>query len=91
MAATKGRRAAADRAEWGFHWKPSDKNDESNGLITTLWADLRRKQLPKSESSDVDSWYEEEQAERKALSARIGRAYNIDADRRENWRRRYWN
>ncbi|HEX2700342.1 MAG TPA: hypothetical protein VHM89_09100 [Acidimicrobiales bacterium] len=90
MAATK-RSGAADRAVWGYHWKPSDKNDESNGMLTTLWADLRRKPLPKSEPSDVESWYEDEQAERKAFSARIGRAHNIDADRRENWRRRYWN
>jgi len=90
MAATKGS-GAAPRAEWGYHWKPSDKNDESHGLITTLWADLRRKQLPKTDPADIESWYEEEQAERRALSARIGLAHNIDPERRENWRRRYWN
>lgn len=90
MAATR-RGAAADKATWGDHWKGSDRNDESKGMVAALWADLRRKQLPKSDSSDVEDWYEEEQAERRAFSARIGLAHNIDPERRESFRRRYWN
>ena len=90
MAATR-RGGAAEKATWGYHWKPSDKNDDSQGMVAALWADLRRKQLPKSDPSDIEEWYEEEQAERRALSARIGLAHNIDPDRRENFRRRYWN
>ena len=90
MAATR-RGGAAEKATWGYHWKASDKNDESQGMLTALWADLRRKQLPKSDPSDIDDWYEEEQAERRALSARIGLAHNVDPERRERFRRRYWN
>lgn len=80
-----------ERVTWGHKWKASPYNDGSQGLMTTLWADLRRKQLPRTETPDVDAWYEEEQEQRKELAARIGRAHNIDPNRRENWRRRYWN
>jgi len=90
MAATR-RGGFAETATWGYHWKGSDRNDESQGMLAALWADLRGKQLPKAESSDVEDWYEEEQAARRAYSAGIGLAHNVDPERRENWRRRYWN
>lgn len=80
-----------ERVTWGHKYGGSSYNDESNGLLTTLWADLRRKQLPKAETSEDDQWYEQEQEERRLLAARIGKAHNVDPDRRESWRRRYWN
>lgn len=80
-----------ERVTWGHKWRASPYNDESHGLMATLWADLRRKQLPKTDTSEDQLWYEQQQEERRQLAARIGRAHNIDPDRRENWRRRYWN
>lgn len=92
MAATKGRSAgAAPTAQWGYRWTPDRRNDESNGLVKTLWADLRRKQLPHAEASEDDVWYEDEQEQRTKFSASIGHAHNVDVGRRESFRRRYWN
>lgn len=88
--ATRNGSGAAPKANWGHHWKSSDRNDESNGLITTLWADLRGRQLPKADRSEDEVWYEEEQARRRAFSAAVGLSHNIDPDRRESFRRRYW-
>lgn len=65
-------------------------NDESNGLLKTLWADLRKKELPRAEDPAEDAWYEEEERRRQE-AAKIGRVHHADADRRESWRRRYWN
>lgn len=80
-----------ERVPWGHKFTGSNRNDESNGLFKTLVADLRRQQLPKADRPEDDAWYEEEQAARREFSARIGKAHNVDPDRRENWRRRYWN
>lgn len=92
MAATKGKSAGAPpTAQWGYRWTPDHRNDESGGLVKTLWADLRGKQLPHAEASEDDAWYEEEQAQRAEFSAKVGRAHTVDAGRRENFRRRYWN
>lgn len=80
-----------EQVAWGHRWKPSTRNDESNGLVKTLLADLRNKQLPRAERDEDETWYEEEQAARRDFSARVGRAHNVDPNRREAWRRRYWN
>ena len=80
-----------ERVNWGHRYGSSPYNDESHGLAATLWADLRRKKLPKAETSDDDAWYEQEQEERRLLAARIGKAHNVDPNRRESWRQRYWN
>lgn len=80
-----------ERLTWGYKFPGSSRNDESNGLLKTLWADLRRQQLPKADRMEDEHWYEEEQQARHEYAVKIGKAYNIDPDRRENWRRRYWN
>lgn len=66
-------------------------NDESNGLLKTLWADLRKKELPHADDPIEDAWYDEHQEARREYAAKIGRAHNVDPSRRDKWCRWYWN
>lgn len=88
--ATKGSHVRATQ-NGGQRPRSRPLNDESNGLVKTLWADLRGKELPHADDPIEDAWYDEHQEERRALAGRIAKVHNISADRRENWRRRYWN
>ena len=89
--ATEGSDVKTSKRGGGRGPKSRPLNDESNGLLTTLWADLRGKELPHAEDPIEEAWYEEHQEARREYAARLGRAHNVDPNRRETWRRRYWN
>ena len=50
-----------------------------------------RRPIPSGENEyNDDEWYEDLQRQRQELAVRVGKAYNVSAERRENWKRRYW-
>lgn len=50
-----------------------------------------RRPIPSADNEYNDNeWYEGLQAERQDLAVRVGKAYNISAERRESFKRRYW-
>lgn len=68
--------------------QPRRRNDESHGLITTLWADLCRKELPHAEDPLEDARFDEHQDARRDWALRVGTAHNISAERRARFMRR---
>ena len=71
--------------------KSRPRNDESNGLVKTLWADLTKRELPHADDPIEDEWYDEHQETRRELATRISKVHNVDPARRQKWQRLYWN
>lgn len=50
-----------------------------------------RRPIPSADAEyNDDEWYEDLQKQRHDLAVRVGKAYNISAERREGFKRRYW-
>lgn len=65
-------------------------NDESNGMMKTLWADLRKVQLPRADNDPTADVFEQEQVLNAEIARSNRRVHDIGPERRDRWRRRYW-
>lgn len=80
-----------ERGRRGRRPGPAPVTDGNPGLMRLLWADLRKQPVPSQPDPMEDVWFEEEQEMRRELAVRTGTVRELGDERRQKWRRWYWN
>lgn len=91
MASDEKELEATGRGRRGGRPGTKPATDGSPGLLRVLWADVRKQELPQEPDPEEMEWLEEERAIRQELAMKFKRVHCVGEDKRDTWRRRYWN